>query len=92
VGQDYSVARYFKTGYNPIQVSVTGRESIAMPGGTSTPCLALRVTARGTTMRLWLTDDKRRLPAQLEIPLPFGSVTLTLTSSISPSSSRSPTG
>jgi hypothetical protein len=92
VGQDYSVARYFKTGYNPIQVSVTGRESIAMPGGTSTPCLALRVTARGTTMRVWLTDDKRRLPAQLEIPLPFGSVTLTLTSSISPSSSRSPTG
>jgi hypothetical protein len=92
VGQSYSISRYFKTGYNPIQVSVTGRESIAMPGGTPTPCLALRVSARGTTMRVWLTDDKRRLPAQLEIPLPFGSVTLTLTSSISPSSSRSPTG
>jgi hypothetical protein len=91
VGQSYSLARYFKTGYNPIQVSVTGRESIAMPGGNATPCFAVRVTARGTTMRLWLTDDKRRLPAQLEIPLPFGSVTLTLTSSTSPSNSRSPT-
>jgi hypothetical protein len=29
-------------------------------------------------MRVWLTDDKRRLPAQLEIPLPFGSVMLSL--------------
>jgi Protein of unknown function (DUF3108) len=92
VGRTYSVARYFKTGYNPIEVSVIGRESITMPGGAVTPCLALRVSTRGTTMRIWLTDDKRRLPAQLEIPLPFGSVTLTLTSSISPGNSRSPTG
>jgi hypothetical protein len=29
-------------------------------------------------MRVWFTDDKRRLPAQLELPLPFGSVTLSL--------------
>ena len=92
VGQTYSLARYFKTGYNPIEVSVTGRETIAMPGGATTPCLALRVSARGTTMRVWLTDDTRRLPAQLEIPLPFGSVTLSLVSSISPGNSRSPSG
>lgn len=92
VGKTYSLARYFKTGYNPIEVSVTGRESIAMPGGSETPCLALRVTTRGTTMRVWLTDDTRRLPAQLEIPLPFGSVTLSLVSSIFPSNSRSPSG
>ena len=49
-----------------------------MPGGKSASCLAVQVTARGTTMRVWLTDDTRRLPAQLEIPLPFGSVTLPL--------------
>jgi hypothetical protein len=78
VGQSYSLERYFKTGYNPVQVSVTGRESVPMPGGGSTPCLAVRVTARGSTMQVWLTDDKRRLPAQLEIPLPFGSVLLSL--------------
>jgi hypothetical protein len=78
VGQSYSVERYFKTGYNPVQVHVAGRESVAMPGGESTPCLAVRVTSRGTTMQVWLTDDRRRLPAQLEIPLPFGSVMLSL--------------
>jgi hypothetical protein len=31
-------------------------------------------------MRVWFTDDNRRLPVQLELPLPFGSVTLSLVS------------
>jgi Protein of unknown function (DUF3108) len=92
VGRTYSLARYFKTGYNPIEVRVTGREPVPMPDGVSAQCLAISVTTRGTTMRLWLTDDARRVPAQLEIPLPFGSVTLTLVSSISPGNSRSPSG
>jgi uncharacterized protein DUF3108 len=78
IGQTYTLERYFKTGYNPIEVYVTGREPIPMPGGGSASCLAVQVTSRGTTMRVWFTDDARRLPAQLEIPLPFGSVTLTL--------------
>jgi hypothetical protein len=78
VGRSYSLERYFKTGYNPVEVSVTGRESVDIPGGSSVPCLAVRVTSRGTAMRVWFTDDRRRLPAQLEIPLPFGSVVLTL--------------
>jgi hypothetical protein len=29
-------------------------------------------------MRVWLTDDARRLPAQLELPMPFGVVVLSL--------------
>lgn len=78
VGRSYTFSRYFKTGYNPIQVSVAGREPVGLPDGTSASCLAVRVTSRGTTMRVWLTDDNRRLPAQFEIPLPFGSVTLQL--------------
>jgi hypothetical protein len=78
VGRTYSLHRYFKNGFNPIGVTVEGREPMPMPGGTEASCLALRVTARGMTMRVWLTDDQRRLPAQLELPLPFGYVTLTL--------------
>src|SRR6476646_10378785 len=78
VGKTYNLQRYFKTGYNPIQVRVTGRESCAMPNGSSTSCLAVEVSSRGQTMRVWFTDDKQRLPAQAEIPLPFGSVTLLL--------------
>lgn len=78
VGKSYSLERYFKTGYNPIGVHVSGRESVVLPGGESVSCLSVQVTSRGTTMRVWFTDDKRRLPAQLELPLPFGSVTLAL--------------
>ena len=78
VGRTYTMERYFKTGYNPIQVYVAGREPIPMPDGKSVPCLAVQVTSRGTTMRVWFTDNTERLPAQMEIPLPFGSVMLTL--------------
>jgi uncharacterized protein DUF3108 len=78
VGRSYSLARYFKTGYNPVTVYVVGRELIDMPGNKRVSCLAVQVTARGSTMRVWLTDDQRRLPAQLELPLPFGSVLLSL--------------
>jgi uncharacterized protein DUF3108 len=78
VGRSYSLDRYFKTGYNPVEVYVAGRESVEIPPSGAVPCLAVRVTSRGATMRVWLTDDKRRLPAQLEIPLPFGSVMLSL--------------
>ena len=80
VGRSYSLQRYFKTGYNPIQVRVTGREPVAMADGSNPNCLAVEVTSRGQTMRAWFTDDQRRLPAQLELPLPFGSVVLTLVS------------
>ena len=78
VGESYSLDRYFKSGYNPVGVTVTGKESVAVPGGGTQPCLAVRVTSRGTTMLVWFSDDKRRLPVQLELPLPFGSVTLSL--------------
>jgi hypothetical protein len=79
-GRSYSFDRYFMTGYNPIQVEVTGRESVALPDGP-VPCLALRVTTRGMVTRVWLTDDARRLPVQLEVPLQFGKVELQLVGS-----------
>ena len=78
VGRAYSLHRYFKTGYNPVEVLVEGRQPVPMPDGADKTCLVLRVTSRGTTMRVWLTDDARRLPAQMELPLPFGNVTLSL--------------
>jgi Protein of unknown function (DUF3108) len=76
VGRSYSMDRYFKTGYNPVGVEVTGRELVSLPDGGSAPSLAVRVTSHGSTMRVWFTDDKRRLPVQLQLPLPFGSVVL----------------
>jgi Protein of unknown function (DUF3108) len=78
VGQSFTMSRYFKTGYNPVQVRVTGREPVALFDGRTVPCFTLELTARGSTVAVSLTDDARRLPVQLTLPLPYGSVLLTL--------------
>jgi hypothetical protein len=78
-GRSYTYSRYFRTGYNPVQVVVAAaREPVAMPGGKSVSSIPVTVTTRGMTIKVWLTDDTRRLPAQLEVPLQFGVVTLVL--------------
>jgi len=77
-GATYSVSRYFQTGYNPVQVRVTGRETRTLPDGKSAPVLTLEVTSRGNLVTLALTDDARRLPVEIDLPLPFGRVTLAL--------------
>jgi hypothetical protein len=81
LGQSYSYTRYFKTGYNPIQVNVANaRAAVTLPDGKSVSSIPVEVTARGMTMRVWFTDDTRRLPLQMELPLPFGMVSLQLVS------------
>ncbi len=78
-GQTYSYSRYFRTGYNPVQVKVApDRESLTLPDGRTANALVVEVTSRGMTMKAWLTDDARRVPMQLEVPLPFGLVSLQL--------------
>ena len=92
-GRSYTISRYFRTGYNPISVRVVGRESVTLYDNSSVPCFVLEVTTRGTTMRVRLTDDARRLPVQVEVPMTFGTVSLDLIGvSTAPGSSRSPTG
>ncbi len=92
-GRSYTISRYFRSGYNPISVRVVGRESVTLFDNSSVPCFVLEVTTRGTTMRVRLTDDARRLPVQVEVPMTFGTVSLDLSRvSTVPGSSRSPTG
>lgn len=79
VGATYQIPRYFKTGYNPVQVRVVGRDTRALPGGRTAPVLLLEITSRGHLMAVTMTDDAKRLPVELELPLPFGRVTLALT-------------
>jgi Protein of unknown function (DUF3108) len=82
LGRSYTYSRYFRTGYNPIEVVVAAaREPVAMPDGKSVASIPVEVTSRGMTMKVWLTDDARRLPAQLELPMPFGVVSLVLAGS-----------
>ncbi len=80
VGATYQIPRYFKTGYNPIRVRVVGRSEWQLPDGRTVPAFNLEITSRDLLMNVTMTDDARRLPVELEIPLPFGRVTLELTS------------
>ena len=41
VGKSFTISRYFKTGYNPVQVRVVGRETGAAFDGRTVPCLAV---------------------------------------------------
>ena len=91
VGKTYSVSRYFQTGYNPVQVQVVGREPATLPDGRSVSCFSLAISSRGSTVGVCLTDDARRLPVRLNLPLPYGSVTLEL-SQFSPSASPKRSG
>lgn len=79
VGATYQIPRYFKTGYNPVQVRVLGRTTWTLPNGGTAPVLQLEVTSRSLRMNIAMTDDARRLPVEIELPLPFGRVTLELT-------------
>ena len=79
VGKSFTLSRYFKTGYNPVQVRVTGKEPMALFDGRTVPCFTVELTSRGSTVGVSLTDDARRLPVQLSLPLPYGTVTLLLT-------------
>ncbi|HUR95348.1 MAG TPA: DUF3108 domain-containing protein [Gemmatimonadales bacterium] len=79
VGATYQIPRYFKTGYNPVQVTVAGRETQQLPDGRSAPVLQLEITTRTLRIDVKMTDDAKRLPVEMEIPLPFGRVTLELT-------------
>ena len=79
VGKSFTVSRYFQTGYNPIGVRVTGRQTVTLPDGQHVPASRWKLTSRGTTMGVRFTDDARRLPVEIDLPLPFGSVTLELT-------------
>jgi hypothetical protein len=80
VGKTYSIDRYFMTGYNPVQVRVVSRDPVTLYDGRTVPSLAVQVTSRGSTMAVRFTDDERRLPVTLDLPLPYGSVSLELSS------------
>jgi hypothetical protein len=77
-GRAVALNGYFRNGYNPVTVRAIGREPITLGDGSVVSCLALQVSAAGSTSELWLTDDARRLPARVRVQLPFGRATLTL--------------
>lgn len=77
-GDVRSLRGYFRNGYNPITVRALGVESVALGRGTTVPCMHVRIAAAGTTSDVWLTNDAKKLPAQLDLVTSFGRVRLVL--------------
>ncbi len=87
VGQTYRYERYFRKELNPVTIKVLKREKMELPDGKEVQCIVLNpvvgedgIFSPRAQAQLWLTDDARRIPVQIRSKLPFGSVTLRLTS------------
>jgi hypothetical protein len=88
VGRTYRYDNYFRAEQNPVVVKVEKREEKEMPDGRKVRTLLLRpivdeengMFSRKSKAKLWLTDDARRIPVEIESNLIIGNLKLILTS------------
>jgi hypothetical protein len=85
VGRKYRFDRYFRKEKNPVTIEVVKREKMELPDGSKVECLVLHpvidtkgMFSKRSDTRIWLTDDRRRLPVQIRSKFPFGTITLRL--------------
>lgn len=87
VGQTYRYNNYFRAEQNPVIVTVEKRETKEMPDGSKVATLLLRpivdeengMFSRKSKAKLWITDDARRIPVEIETNLVIGNLKLILT-------------
>lgn len=80
-GDEYAIDRHFDPDRNPVRLRVIGREATEVPAGVfETIVVEMRVRdERVSAMRLYLTDDARRIPVRIESSAPLvGSTRLLL--------------
>ncbi|HPF62284.1 MAG: DUF3108 domain-containing protein [Gemmatimonadetes bacterium] len=88
VGRTYQYSNYFRAEQNPVIVKVEKREEKEMPDGSKVRTLLLRpivdeengMFSKKSKAKLWLTDDARRIPVEIETNLLIGNLKLILTS------------
>ena len=88
VGKTYRFHRYFRAEHNPVIIRVEKRDRKEMPDGSKVPVLLLRpiVNEDGgmfhekSKAKLWITDDARRIPVEIETDLIVGNLKLILRS------------
>ena len=86
VGEGYSFDRYFKPDRNPVALRVLRRERVRVPAGTFDAIVVQPqintsgILGKSRRTELWLSDDSRRLVLRVQSHLPFGTLTMALTS------------
>lgn len=85
VGDTFMITIFDGKKLRPIAIKVSGPVSRTVPAGTFS-CLALlptsldgrKITKSGDLLRIWVTDDQRRLPVQIEQRSNYGMLVLKL--------------
>ena len=84
VGQILDFTTFDNKKLTDFQVIVDGKETITTPAGKF-PCIIVKPFREGKTlfknegdMKIWFSDDKLRLPVQIQIKLKYGSMLLQL--------------
>ena len=84
VGQKLSFKTFDNGQFVDFHIIVHRKENIRVPAGRF-KCLVIEPYRKGKTlfkqkgdMRIWLTDDERRLPVKIETKATFGSMTMLL--------------
>jgi hypothetical protein len=83
-GESHTLRRHFDAERNPVEIRVVGREQVRVPAGEfATVVVEMRVPDRrqksGTSLvRLFLTDDARRVPVRIESRMPVVGTTVLL--------------
>ena len=86
VNSTYRWDMYWRKAKNPVSVRVLKREEMKLPDGTKVQCLVLHpvvgeengMFSKKSNARLWITDDARRIPVQIQSSYGFGTVKLVL--------------
>lgn len=85
VGKTYELDYYFRKEKNPLIIRVEKREKMELPDGSKVDCLVVQpvigdrgIFAEKQRGRVWVTDDARRVPVQIQTRYPFGVITLRL--------------
>ena len=84
VGETYEYNNYFRPDRNPVVLEVLERDTLDLPAGRF-PCIVVHpviqgrgILAEGKEARMWITEDERRLVAQLKVKFSFATITLRL--------------
>lgn len=88
IGKTYKFNNYFRSDQNPVTITVEKRETKKLYDGSKVKVLLLRpivdeeggMFSRKSEAKLWLTDDARRLPVEIETNLSIGNLKLILES------------
>ncbi|MCA9727916.1 MAG: DUF3108 domain-containing protein [Candidatus Eisenbacteria bacterium] len=89
-GNEFYLSSHTDRKNYPIKVNVLGRERVEVPAGTF-DCIVVEPTLRSGdfiknegSLKIWLTDDERRIPVQMKSKIPVGSIAVVLEKYVRP--------